>query len=221
MNKQHIRFAPTCTVVVVDDRTKGIIKDKLWYSSDDVDQFKLYSSLYAEAIKEKIYQGSFDGEIGDILGLEKLLCGKSYFARRAILKAAVLEEQAFQRLVREMRLRRGLGDVDSHGENANASIATLANVAEENSRWARECASAIGLALQSDLCADIVAEAEAEQRPIHEDADDDVKTSFNSYKRPYEAEAEETSFASGGATSLAMMGRPCHRGRCHMRNMVI
>ena len=217
MNKQHVRFAPTCTVVVLDDRTKGIIKDKLWYSSDDVDQFKLYSSLYAEAIKEKIYQDSFDGEIGDILGLEKLLCGKSYSARRAVLKAAVLEEQAFQRLVREMRLRRGLGDVDSLG--ANARLETLANVAEENSRWARECASVTGLALQSDLCAGMV--AEAEQRPIHEDADDDIKTSFNSNKRPYEAEAAETSFDSGGVTSLAMMGRPCHRGRCHMRNMVI
>eukprot|EP00984_Skeletonema_dohrnii_P000009 scaffold2_cov94-Skeletonema_dohrnii-CCMP3373.AAC.3 len=125
---------------------------------------------------KKICKDSFDGDIGDILGIEKLLCGKSYSARRAVLKAAVLEEQAFQRLLREMRLRRGLGDVDSH--SANARLATLANVAEENSRWARECASVTGLAFQSDLCADMV--AEAEQRPIHEDADDDVKTSFNS-----------------------------------------
>ena len=202
MNKQRVRFAPTCKVAVFVDRTKGI-EDKLWYSSDDVDQFKLDSTLYARLAREQIGQGSFDGEIHNILGLEKLICKQDYYVRRTLLKASVLEEQAFQRLSSLMRLRSGL-DVDSHG--ANARIATaLANVAEENSRWARECAHVAGLALRRDLCEDKL----AEQRPrenlqAQALAPLGAKTNFNvSNKRPYEAEPEAATFA-GGATSRAV-----------------
>lgn len=153
MYKQHVSFALTSEVTVFVNRTKGI-EDELWYSSDDVDQFKHYSNLYADVFREKINQGSFEGELGDILGLEKLLYGEVFIARRAVVKAAVFEEQAWQRLSREMMLRRGrLGDVDRH-DAANISLMRLANIAEENSCWARECASVAGLALQSHLHTD-------------------------------------------------------------------
>ena len=203
MNKQRVRFAPTCKVAVFVDRTKGI-EDKLWYSGDDVDQFKLYSALYARLAREQIGQGSFDGEIQNILGLEKLIREQEYSVRRALLKAAVFEEQAFQRLSREMRLRSGLGDADSHWANVKPAT-TLANVAKENSRWARECAHVAGLALQRDLCEDKL----AEQRPrenlqAQALASLGAKTTFNvSNKRPYEVESEAATFA-GGATSLAV-----------------
>ena len=146
--QKKARFAPTCKVIVLVDRTKGI-EDELWYSSDDVFNFKLISALSAKVIRDRIHDGTFDGEIGDILGLEKQLCGKSYTARRAVLKAAVLEEQAWQRLSSEMRLRRGLDSVDQEG--ANVRLIRLAKVSEENSCWAREHASMSGLALTSDL----------------------------------------------------------------------
>ena len=132
-NMQQVRFAPTCKVIVLDDLTKGI-EDKLWYSSDDVEQFQLHSTLYARKARDKIGEGSFDGNLDNILGLEKLICRQNYSARRAVLKAAVFEEQAFQRLSRELRLRRGLGDVDSH--ETNAALLSLASVAEKNSQWA-------------------------------------------------------------------------------------
>ncbi len=64
--------------------------------------------------------------------------------------SAVLEEQAWQKLCKEMRRRRGLsGDVDGHF--ANTCIIRLANIAEEYSRWAKERASVAALALESDL----------------------------------------------------------------------
>ena len=145
-NSKRVRFAPTCQVVVVVDRTKGL-KDTLWYSGDDVDHFKLYSQLYADEVKKSLSDGSFCGDLGDILGLEKFLFGKSYYGRRRLLMSAVLEEQAWQRLSKEMRRRRGLsGDVDGHHSQIR-----LASIAEKNSRWAKERASVSALALESDL----------------------------------------------------------------------
>lgn len=145
-NSKRVRFAPTCQVVVVVDRTKGL-QDKLWYSGDDVDNFKLHSQLYADEVKKSLSDGSFCGDLGDILGLEKFLFKRSYYGRRRLLMSAVLEEQAWQRLSKEMRRRRGLsGDVDGH----NSQI-RLANIAEKNSRWAKERASVSALALESDL----------------------------------------------------------------------
>ncbi len=170
-NNKQVRFAPTCEVIIVVDHTKGI-EHKLWYSSDDFDEFKLYSTLYAKSARDKICEGSFDGEISNILGLERLICKQSYSVRRAALKAAVLEEQAFQRLPGQMRLRlrRGLGDVDSRGRGTNTGLASLslASVAEMNSRWARDCAQVAGLALQSDLVRQRKRQRPIQQGPIYQ-----------------------------------------------------
>ena len=146
MNNQRVRFAPTCQVVIVVDKAKGI-EDKLWYSSEDFDRFKLESTLYSEAIRVSFLQGSFDGEVGDVLGLERLLFSDIYSARRAAFKWAVLEEQNWQTLSREVRRRRGLpSEVDSR------DITKLANVAANSSSWAKERAYIAGLTLQSNLC---------------------------------------------------------------------
>ena len=144
-SSNSVRFAPNCQVIVVLDRTKGI-EDQLWYSSDDVDHFKLYSQLYADEVKKSLSDGSFCGDLGDILGLEKFLFSNSYYGRRRLLMSSVLEEQAWQRLSKEMRWRRGLsGDVDFDGHN---SLIRLASIAEKNSRWAKERASLSARALQ-------------------------------------------------------------------------
>lgn len=144
--KKSVRFAPTCQVIIVVDKTKGM-EEKLWYSSGDFDQFKLYSTLHCEAIRNSVCDGSFDGELADILGLERLLFGNIYVAKRKALKWAVLEEQTWQKLSREMRRRRGLpSKVDGHDN------LTLADIAAKNSSWARERAYIAGLALQNNLC---------------------------------------------------------------------
>lgn len=147
LNCSRVRFAPSCQVVVVVDKTKGI-EDKLWYSCEDVELFKLYSTLYAEEVKRSLSDGTFRGDLEDILGLEKLLFRESYYRQRAMLKRAVLEEQTWQRLSKEMRRRRGLGDDDGH--IAYACIMRLADIAEKRSRWAKERASVVGEQLDLD-----------------------------------------------------------------------
>ena len=115
-----------------------------------MDHFKLYSTLYAEEVKKSISDGTFCGDLDDILGLEKFLFRKSYYGRRTSLRRAVLEEQAWQRLSKEMRRRSGLtSDAGSH--IADNSMVRLANIAEKYSRWAKERASVSALALESDL----------------------------------------------------------------------
>ena len=148
-NHHRVRFAPNCQVIVVLDRTKGI-EDQLWYSGDEVDHFKLYSTLYADEVKKSLSDGTFCGDLDDILGLEKCLFKKSYYGRRRLFMSAVLEEQAWQRLSKEMRRRRGLTS-NAGSQIADNSMVRLADIAEKYSRWATERASVSALALESDL----------------------------------------------------------------------
>ena len=149
-SSNRVRFAPNCQVIVLVDRTKGI-EDQLWYSGDDVDHFKLYSTLYAEEVKRSLSDGTFCGDLDDILGLEKCLFKKSYHDRRRLFMSAVLEEQAWQRLSREMRGRRGLlSDSDADGHIAHDNIIRLATIAERYSRWAKERASVAALVLEKE-----------------------------------------------------------------------
>jgi len=148
-SSNRVRFAPNCQVIVVLDRTKGI-EDQLWYSGDEVDHFKLYSTLYADEVKKSLSDGTFCGDLDDILGLEKCLFKKSYYGRRRLFMSAVLEEQAWQRLSKEMRRRRGLTS-NAGSQIADNSMVRLADIAEKYSRWATERASVSALALESDL----------------------------------------------------------------------
>ena len=147
LNCSRVHFAPSCQVLVVLDKTKGI-EDRLWYSGEDVENFKLHSTLHAEEVKRSISDGTFRGDLEDILGLEKHLFKESYHRQRAILKRAVFEEQAWQRLSKELRRRRGLGDVDGH--IAHDNIIRLATIAEKYSRWAKERASVAALVLEKE-----------------------------------------------------------------------
>jgi hypothetical protein len=145
-SSNRIRFAPNCQVIVVLDRTKGI-EDQLWYSGDDVDHFKLYSTLYADEVKKSLSDGTFCGDLDDILGLEKCLFKKSYYGRRRLLMSSVLEEQAWQRLSKEMRRRRGLTS-NAGSQIADDNMVRLANIAEKYSSWAKERASVAALVLE-------------------------------------------------------------------------
>ena len=147
-SSNRVRFAPNCQVIVLVDRTKGI-EDTLWYSGDDVDHFKLDSTLYAEEVKNSLSDGTFCGDLEDILGLEKCLFKKSYYDRRRLFMSAVLEEQAWQRLSTEMRWRRGLLS-DADGHIAHDNIIRLATIAEKYSRWAKERASVAALVLEKE-----------------------------------------------------------------------
>ncbi len=133
----------------------------LWYSRKDIEQFKLDTTLYSDAVRESIFQDQkllFDhGDFfGNILGLEKYLLTNSYHDRRTRMKTAVFEEQARQRQRQrlpkeEIKTRLMMdGICGAFADNSN-SVLRLAKIAEEESRWARERAYIIGLALQSHL----------------------------------------------------------------------
>jgi len=150
--RRRVRFAPTSQVVFPLKRTKGI-EDKLWYSEDDIIHFKLFSTIYGELVRERLSDGSFRGDFGDLLGLEKYIFSHIYHDRRASLRSAVLEGQKSQRrLSQEIMQKRGgpLND-DVDGQIANIGVTRLANIAEKNSRWAKERAAVAALVLESDL----------------------------------------------------------------------
>jgi hypothetical protein len=157
----HVRFAEAPQVVSIHIRQTSFSptqKDLLWYSRKDFDQFKLDATLYSDALKimfqEKKLLCGLHGDFGNILGLEKYLISNSYHDRRTRLKTAVLEEQARQRL-RQEEMKTGLiMDEKLCGSFAYyklLSATRLAKIADKESRWARERAQIIGLALQSHL----------------------------------------------------------------------
>ena len=161
--KGHVRFAKAPHVILLHGRQTTFSpeqKDLLWYSRKDIDQFKLDTTLYSDAVRESIFQDQkllFDhGGFGNILGLEKYLLTNSYHDRRTTMKTAVFREQARQRQrllpKEEMKMRLMMdGICSAFADNNNNNVLRLAKIAEEESRWARERAHIIGLALRSHL----------------------------------------------------------------------
>ena len=107
------------TMIIVEDRTRGeVIKHKLWYSDEDVDQFKVEATQISHMLRRFFsckedsrdddqvstradYSGaSIDLEeisIDYFLGLEKRLTSE-YYPRRQLLMSKVMEEHLWQRL---------------------------------------------------------------------------------------------------------------------------
>jgi hypothetical protein len=106
-------------------------------------------------VRERLSDGSFRGDFGDLLGLEKYIFSHIYHDRRASLMSAVLEGQKSQRrLSQEITQKQKRGhpltdDVD--GQITNIGVTRLANIAEKNSRWTKERAAVAALVLESDL----------------------------------------------------------------------
>lgn len=157
----HVHFAEAPQVISLHGRqttSSPTQKDLLWYSQEDYDQFRLDTTLYSDAVKimcqdQKRLFGHH-GDFGNILGLEKYLLSNSYHDRRKRLKTAVSEEQARQRLRQEEMKKELIMDEKLCGSFANyrlLSAMRLAKIADRESRWARERAQIIGLALQSHL----------------------------------------------------------------------
>jgi len=160
----HVHFAEAPQLISRHGRQASFSptqKDLLWYSRKDFDQFKLDATLYSDALKIMFQQKKLlcglHGDFGNILGLEKYLLSNSYHDRRTRLKTAVLEEQARQRLPEEEMTKKKTGLMmdgilcGTFEDYRLLSAMRLANIADKESRWARERAQIIGLALQSHL----------------------------------------------------------------------
>ena len=144
--QRTVSFAPDYQVIQLNDDQTEDIKSQLWYSRYDFMVFENEACLCSEAVRESASQGSFDNELDDILGLEKIIFCDSFSEYRYALRMAVMEEQALQQLTKEIRTQ--LGCYESDG------LMQLANTSERYSLWAREQASLYAFTLEHDLGTD-------------------------------------------------------------------
>jgi hypothetical protein len=144
--KRTVSFAPDYQVIQLDDDQTEDIKSQLWYSRYDYMVFENEACLCSEAVRESASQGSFDNELDDILGLEKIIFYDSFYEYRYALRMAVLEEQAVQQLTKEIRTQLGCYGSDD--------LMQLANTSERYSLWAREQASLYAFSLEHDIGTD-------------------------------------------------------------------
>ncbi|KAK1740432.1 hypothetical protein QTG54_008527 [Skeletonema marinoi] len=149
--KRTVSFSPaTCKIIHIDHQTEGL-EHELWYSQSDFVFFEDQAWQCSQAVQECAARGSFDGDIGHILGLEKMLLCESYLDRRDALRNAVMDEHAIQSLAKEIRWRRRRGCYESDGRIEDIEIKQLAATSERNSHWAQERAFMAALALEHDL----------------------------------------------------------------------
>ena len=147
--KASVRFAPSClTVHLIDNQTEGI-EDELWYSQNDFLDFEDEACRHSQMIRDSESHGTFDVELEHILGLEKIILFETYFDRRDALRQTVLNEQAVQQLVKDLRSRSYRDDSNSNAEDV--SLVHLAKTSERLSLWARERASMAAFTLEHDL----------------------------------------------------------------------
>jgi len=132
----NLSFAPDYQVIQLDDDQTEDIKSLLWYSRYDYMVFENEACLCSEVVRASASQGSFDNELDDILGLEKIIFYDSFHEYRYALRTAVMEEQALQ-LANE-KAQRKVEDL-------------LADTSERYSLWAREQASLYAFTLEHDL----------------------------------------------------------------------
>jgi len=145
-----VSFAPSCPTIHLVDNQNECNEDELWYSQHDLMHFEDEACLCSQMIRDIESQGTFDGELGHILGLEKIILCDSYFDRRDALRQTVLNEQAVQKLVKDLRLRQGY-ESDDDNQAEDISLVHLAKTSERLSLWARERASMAAFTLEHDL----------------------------------------------------------------------
>ncbi len=148
VKERSVSFAPLCEVFQLEDTQTEGLEHELWYSRYDFMLFEDEACLRCQMIQQSETQGSFDDELGHILGLEKIILCDSYFDRREALREAVLDEQAVQDMAKEVRFRQGCGCGQGLDD---ISIMQLASTSERYSLWARERASMIAFTLEHDL----------------------------------------------------------------------
>lgn len=146
--ERSVSFAPSCKVIQLESNQTEGLEHELWYSRYDFMLFEDEACLRSQMIQQSETRGTFDGELGQILGLEKIILCDSYFDRREALMEAVMDEQAVQHMAKEVRFRQGYG---CGQESDDIGLMQLANTSERYSLWARERASMIALTLEHDL----------------------------------------------------------------------
>eukprot|EP01083_Nonionella_stella_P236419 830379_1 len=134
--KKRVQFAPLCDMYIVDDLSKSQYKDEIYWSTDELNKFKMNRSLihYLSLNEQDLHK------IKNVFGLEKHLSAQlsfEYMQRRINLKRAVLQEARRQQST-------------STGRPSHVDADILARKSEMYSNWARQRARTSALVLFLD-----------------------------------------------------------------------
>ena len=148
-----VRFDSSSPVVhLIDNHHTEDRADELWYSQYDYMIFEGEACQCSHFIQDIESQGlRFHGDLGHILGLEKIILWERYHDKRDALRQTVLNEQAVQRLAKNIRTNQGTESDNDERAAKDVGLLHLAKTSARLSRWARECASIAALTLGHDL----------------------------------------------------------------------
>ena len=146
-----VSFAQSCPEVhLVVNHTEGYNNHEIWYSRYDYMLFEDAACRCSQLIQDCESHGTFDGDLGHILGLEKIILCETYLDKRDALRQTVLNEQAVQQLVKHIRWSQGY-DSDDESDPEDISLVHLARTSERLSLWARERAAMSAVTLEHEL----------------------------------------------------------------------
>ena len=148
-SEKQVRFSNKSQMRLVKNLSQSKEQaSKLWYSQEEIDQFKWRFSLSVQQIRSQLRQnsdlldkGCVTINVAALLGLEKHLSSEltaEFMKRRVDLRRAVLAEH---RQHSAMLIPR--------------ATARLATVSAQHSRWARERARAAAVLLEQDVMQDM------------------------------------------------------------------
>ena len=148
-SEKQVRFSNKSQMRLVKNLSQSKEQaSKLWYSQEEIDQFKWRFSLSVQQIRSQLRQnsdlldkGCVTINVAALLGLEKHLSSEltaEFMKRRVDLRRAVLAEH---RQHSAMLIPR--------------ATARLATVSAQHSRWARERASTAAALLEQDVLQDM------------------------------------------------------------------
>ena len=148
-------------MVLVTNLAQTDAKDKIWFTSEELDSFEANMSCYVKMVRLHISKRHAP-MASNILGLEKFLTVQltgEYKGRRSKLTKDVVGEDAWHR------------SPACASVPENEIVERLARISAENSKWARERARAAAMFLEQDQESECLAEErlrEAQTAALHQ-----------------------------------------------------
>ena len=147
-HRQRVTFSDASEMVLVTNLAQTDAKDKIWFTSEELDSFEANMSCYVKMVRLHISKRHAP-MASNILGLEKFLTVQltgEYKGRRSKLTKDVVGEDAWHR------------SPACASVPENEIVERLARISAENSKWARERARAAAMFLEQDQESECLAE---------------------------------------------------------------
>ena len=135
----RVRISSTSEMAFIKDLAQSPYKQQLWYTTDELDEFK-YNSFFSRTMVRHIVAMGELPSVSAVLGMEKFLTreltDEYVFRRKKFLRAILNEAKSQNKASRQ-------GDTQH--------VDRLASIACENSKWARDRARMAALFLDQDV----------------------------------------------------------------------